>query len=741
MASMFVTYTRRILPPAVLLAMLAASSAATASAQDEKKATVEHPEVKDLSLAGVKQVEKEELLESLSITESRCVSLALKPFCLISKSPIFYKRAYLDRDELARDLIRARVFYWQRGYRDATVDTIVRADGRKAVKVTLVVNEGQPTRVSGVDLTQTIPLLNARDIRTRVLLKTGDPLNVFKLDTTRVRLRERLWEKGYSDARVDTSTQIDTAVRRATVTIKVDPRYVTRVREIEIVGAENVTQTTIRRSLSFEPGDVYRRSAVLESQRALYESNLFRRASIQVAGRRDSLKLVTVTVQEAPPRAVRLSVGFNTIDFAQVAARYTNYNWIGGARRLNLSGTIGNLFANQLNGNGIFYDVKNKTTIDAPQSKYFKPTYSASADVQQPWFGSPRNTLAFGIFAHRRSTPGIYIDQGYGTSATFTRLLTLQWPTSLNYRFEVTSVDASNVYFCVSNGVCDDATLLALRKNQRLSPLAFTTSLDRADDPYEPRKGMRARIDAEHASSFTISDYRYNRISSEASFFYPIGRRSVLASHVHGGYVNALASTATALDVTANQSRDLLHPRKRFYLGGATSVRGFMENQLGPRVLTISPLKLRGDTLCPATTALSACDPNAAHVADRDFNPRPLGGNMIAEASVEFRFPILGDFLGAVFVDGGYLAQNIDKDDLPKSRTAITPGIGARYLSPVGPIRVDIGWTPNRAETLTVITQDPTTRELVTLATKRRFAPSGGFMSHLTLHLSIGEAY
>jgi hypothetical protein len=165
--------------------------------------------------------------------------------------------------------------------------------------------------------------------------------------------------------------------------------------------------------------------------------------------------------------------------------------------------------------------------------------------------------------------------------------------------------------------------------------------------------------------------------------------------------------------------------------------------------LTISQNKLRGlSTAVPdslqCTGPITSCDPNASFIRTRDFDARPLGGNMVAEASAEFRFPVYKDFMGAVFVDGGYLAQNTDKS-LPKSKAAITPGIGGRYLSPAGPIRVDLGWNPVRSEKLSVVTEDTTggVRRLVTLPVtlKRNYAPSGGFLSHLTLHLSIGEAY
>ncbi|MEO7712282.1 MAG: BamA/TamA family outer membrane protein, partial [Gemmatimonadaceae bacterium] len=129
-----------------------------------------------------------------------------------------------------------------------------------------------------------------------------------------------------------------------------------------------------------------------------------------------------------------------------------------------------------------------------------------------------------------------------------------------------------------------------------------------------------------------------------------------------------------------------------------------------------------------------------------DFQPRPLGGNTVAEMNAELRFPLWNQLSGAVFVDAGVVTQNIDRS-LPGNRAAITPGFGVRYRSPVGPIRVDIGINPGRAERLPVISEEIVNgeRRLVRLDTRREYAVSrGGFMGvldRMVLHLSIGEAF
>lgn len=725
-------------------------SAVPAIAQSSQ-ATPSNPEVTRLTLKGVHAVDADELRMNIATDESHCNSVLLRPVCVFSKSPLFYTHVTLNRAELSRDMLRVMVFYFRRGYRDTQVDTAVTSDGHRSVHVTINVNEGKPTLVSQLSVVQDSTVLNRGDLRGTHRPQKDRPFNLIQLDSTLALLDSRLWDLGYSDAVIDTAVAIDTTAKTANITIKINPRWRSRVASIKVQGNKGVSTRTIMKSLSFKPGALYRRSDVLASQRALYESNLFRSAAIEIPQTDDSLKHVVIDLQEAPPRDARYSAGFNTVDFIQVAGHYAEYNWLSGAKRLTLDATVGNLFAHSLNGNGIFYDV-GKTAVGGSESQYLAPTYTASADMRYPWFGSPNNEAAFGVFAHRRSAPGIYVDRGYGLSATFTRTITPRGPLSLNYRFEETNTQAGDVYFCVNYGVCDAPTLEALRARQHLSPLALTFSVDRTDNTFEPRNGVRTQFALEHASSYTLSDFRYNRGTGDFAGFIPIGRHSVIGGHLRLGLVSALASTSQAVGIQNNtlDADGILNPRKRFYAGGSQSVRGYAEGQLGPRVLTISAAKLlANDAANPQCTAATIvkCNPNG-NFKDRDFDPRPLGGNRLIEGSVEFRFPLFGPLIGATFVDGAYLAQNTSPT-LPKSKAAVTPGVGVRYMSPVGPVRIDVGLNPTSSETLPVVTEDIANggNGLVTLDTPRVYSPSlqsGGLnsiLARLTLHLSIGEAF
>jgi outer membrane protein insertion porin family/translocation and assembly module TamA len=701
-------------------------------------------EVDRLVFKGVKSVDVAELKLSLYTEQSHCTSWILTPLCLLTHAHYVYARRYLNHEELKRDVLRSEVFYWKRGFRETQVDTTVVPRGHDGAVVTFLVNEGPPTLVSDITVTQTKPILTDREISSRLVLGKGTPLNLIRLDSSKVFLQQRMWDKGYADAVVDTTLAVDTANHSATVSLELDPKWKSTVSDIIVEGNKQIATRTILKSLTLKPGSLFKRSELLRSQRALYESNLFKRAAIEIPKQGDSSKVLIVTVTEAPLHEARASFGFNNIDFFQIEGRYTHYNFFGRARRLEVQAGIGNLFANSLNGRFIFRDafsgVINKSSV------YLQPTYNASVNFTEPWFGAPQNSFAVSLFSHRRSAPGIFVDRGFGSSVTFTREVVERAPVSINYRFELNRTDAGDVYFCINYGVCDQATLGALRNRHRLSPLTLTGNIDRANDPYSPTKGYRGEADFEHASVLTVSDFRYNRALVDGAVYRPIRSRGSLAGHLRFGWVSALESTESAIGVESKGQ--ILHPRKRFYAGGSRSVRGFGENQLGPRVLTIPAARLRRkDPGCTALVDITLCNPNAPDIVRLDFEPRPLGGNFVIESSAEYRFPLWKDRLvGAAFVDGGYVSQKT-APDLPKSRAAVTPGFGVRYRSPVGPIRIDFGLNPGRKEDLPVVTEQVVNGEtkLVTLQQRRSFSVGGGgfrgVLDRLVLHLSIGEAF
>jgi hypothetical protein len=144
-----------------------------------------------------------------------------------------------------------------------------------------------------------------------------------------------------------------------------------------------------------------------------------------------------------------------------------------------------------------------------------------------------------------------------------------------------------------------------------------------------------------------------------------------------------------------------------------------------------------------------------AGLQDKQFTPRPVGGTSLLEGSVEWRMPFGRKMEWAAFLDGaivgGSRLQNLtDIREVVRGSGAITPGVGFRYKSPVGPIRIDLGYNPKQTQSLRVATTtiDSLGRpQLVPLDTLRHYTTGGkatgfwGLFNRMVLHLSIGQAY
>lgn len=750
-----------------------------AQARDGGTGRPRPPEVRELKIRGMKKLSVSELRSALTTQPSSCVSILLKPFCLVAKPAAIYEHRFLDEDEFKRDVVRVLVFYFRRGYREARLDTTLVRDRNNGVHITLAITEGPPTLVERLTIRAVGRAIARGDTARAVRPRVGQPFSLLALDSSVARVRARLWERGYADATLTATSIVDDSTRKATIEVRVDRRKPVTIGDLTVTGNERISEATIRNSLTLEKGKLFRLSDLATSQRHLYESALFRRAVIDTARREagtgpDSVKSLVVRVKEGPPREARTSIGFTTADFVQAEATFSHAYLMGRPLQLRTGITVGNLLAQQLTKNKLFADIADMVRDD-DRGRYYAPTYQANLDLQQRWFGSPRNTIGAGLFLHRRSSPGVLVDRGYGASGTFTRELATRVPLSVRYQFEVARVDAGDVYFCVNYGVCDNATIGALRGQQRLSPLSFTISLDHTDIPFSPTRGVLARAEIEHASAYTGSDFHYNRAYIDVAAYRKVGvgdnvlGNTIVAAHLRAGWVDPLSSTANAVgDGVLNANQQILHPRKRFYAGGSQSVRGFGENQLGPRVLTVSSAALARGAMLGTDTVATPCSltaPSAACLAglkNESFQARPLGGTTLLEGGVELRIPVMRTLVAAVFVDGAILG-NGTATAITKSTGAVTPGFGIRYQSPVGPIRVDLGIRPTLQRALPVITEvrDSTTGRFrlvdLTGGAGCRSATSVGcrvypsplekqsvinrLTSRLTLHLSIGEAY
>jgi outer membrane protein assembly factor BamA len=139
---------------------------------------------------------------------------------------------------------------------------------------------------------------------------------------------------------------------------------------------------------------------------------------------------------------------------------------------------------------------------------------------------------------------------------------------------------------------------------------------------------------------------------------------------------------APTVDLQSGRA-NFVPPEQRFYAGGSNDVRGYGRNELGPLVYVVPRSALIDD---------ATIDPDSLELV----RPAATGGNRIGIANLEMRLPMpfLGDrFRLGAFVDAGALWNGGEP-----ARIRVTPGVGLRVTSPVGPIRLDVAWNHYRLE-------------------------------------------
>ena len=711
--------------------------------------------VASLEFAGANSVSKDDLKRIVFTRTSSCRLVLIAPLCKLSRSQVFIDRRRTTPAALGEDITKLRVYYWQRGFREAQVDTVL-VPAKHGAAVTFRIVEGEPTRIGTLDVAQHAPVLSARELTDAVVVRAGEPLDLIALDTTLNRLRDAVWNKGYGDVRVDTTVPRPDASHVVPVRIDVDPRWITRVGRVEFEGNRALSDATLRRGVLLRPGTLYTRDAVLESQRRLFQQPLIARAVVVTPPAGDSVKTITVAVAEQKARHVEATLGFNTIEFGE-AALELRHSALGAGRWLRLYGSVGNLLAEQLNGRGIFQQVipENPGFDTDP---FILPAYEASLTLTQPWIAGARTSAEIRAFANRRVLMGVAVDESAGGLLGIAHDLAPRTPIGINYRLESTRVQAGAVYFCAGYGVCDAATIEALSSRQRLAPIGATGWIDRSDDLDSPTRGYTALLDVEHASQSTGSTFEFNRILTDASYYKPFGGSAstygavstpkVLALHVRAGMVRPFDSDRAALGVST-PGEGIAHPRTLFYAGGMQSVRGFAENELGPRVLQVRSGSLLAAGCTVGSIASGVCDP--AGVPNDQLFPTPTGGSTLIEGNIELRVPLLKALSGVAFVDAAHVGTS-GLATVGHAKGAVTPGIGFRYRSPLGVIRLDFGLRPVGEELLPVVVAIPDLAgqyRIVQLQQEKSYSPVENpspstwraIGRRIVVHFAMGQAF
>jgi outer membrane protein insertion porin family/translocation and assembly module TamA len=659
-------------------------------------------ELRSIRFEGARAFPDPLLRAAIISTESKCKNFV---FELIQACRFGIGRAPEPVDTLALmgDVFRLRVFYADHGYREAQVELETRRAG-PVLYATFHIKEGAPVLVHTIELggTEALDSLSRVQVQRlvpRLPLKVGQPLDEIVVEATRDTLIDRLHNSGYANAEVFKRYRIPRdSGRVAHAGFDLAPGSRMYFGDPVIQNNQKVSTRVIRRMLAFRRGDTYSRAAILNSQRNLFGLEIFRsidiRTDLDAAG--DTIT-PHVLVEEGPLGRVRPGVGLSTAEYINTEFRWTARNFFGGARRIEIRARLSNILAGTLEETPGFEE-----TGGPP---FDELNYSLNADVTQPWFFDLYNSLGAGLFFERRSLVKVFVRTSLGGYFGVTRALAPATSISLSYRPELNYLDAEDEIFCISFVACEQDEIRLLREPHWLAPVSLSFARDRSNSLFSPTRGYILRLDAEYAASTTLSEFGYSRLAAEWTTYREPLRGLVLATRVRPGWARAI--DAAGLGV---------HPSKRFFAGGANSVRGFGQNRLGPQLLTINAVRelldpdpaigFDGCTAQQINGVGSAGACNISVLADSAtdrFTPRPVGGAFAFEGNLEARFPLIGSKLrGAAFVDVGQVWTAGARVRL--SDMIWTPGVGLRYASGIGTLRIDLGYNTAGGEQLQVLT-------------------------------------
>lgn len=529
--------------------------------------------------------------------------------------------AWLEPDSMKRLL---ESYCRSEGFFTATVSVGSPQDRNGRSVVEIVVNEGRPYSIGAIELTG-VPA-DMPGSREALGVSPGDRYRPATVEEGAGQLELRLRNAAYRDSSVEIETRVDQASAQVDVALRVTPGPRSILRDVIVEGAD-ATKPIVARSIVLPLEAPLDMAAIVETRRRLYDLDIYKTVDVQVqplatgapeaAGQAEQPVAARIIVEERPRYRLRYGLAINDEvigpdDRQQrlgFAADLENRNVFGlGASaklsvRLREDQQVGRFTV----GAKRFFGLPIRSTVFVERARE-----QINPDADSPTTSSV-STLT-GEQAYR-VRPGMELRYGYG-------------------------IERNHTFVQSDEPDAFDLTVNIAR---------FTTSglFDRRDDAFNPGRGWFTASTLELSAPGLGSDLTFLKYFAQVSDFIPLDRGMVIASAFRMG----LARTG---------NDEVLIPSERFYAGGANSVRGYREDDLGARGIL-------GDA---------------------------EGGSALLVMNGELRFPVFKRLRGVGFLDAGNVYPAIG--DISVRTLQVGAGGGARLDTPFGLIRFDVGLPVNR---------------------------------------------
>ncbi|MEO8499821.1 MAG: BamA/TamA family outer membrane protein [Vicinamibacteria bacterium] len=518
---------------------------------------------------------------------------------------------WLD-SEIAAERTRLLIELIQQGYAGATVSHEESGEPGSA-RVVFKIVPGSLTTVESVAI-EGAPALKDRTRESVVELLTREkkPFRARDVARDRSALLTSLRDDGYVDVSVEATTEFSDDRTQVAVVFQVTPGPRVRVGRILVVGLEDTKPLVVLRESRMKEGDFLSYQKILDTQSSLSATGLFTNVQIrELAGEKDERNLI-IEVKEGPRTTLVPGLGYAQTESWRASVELT---------RLNISG-LGRTASVFLRGS-LAGSTKALLSLTEPYAFHKRQSVNL-----QTYYDDDRSRAAFEF--HRL---------GFQTETVF-RL----HRGSLLARYTFQKTTTTNVATdCaeVNRALCDG----------KISGPSLVFIHDTRNDAIVPHQGTFYSLET-LLSLAAIGGDSFLKGSGFLARYEEVRKGIVLAGALRMGFSTALGAS------------DELPLPERFFAGGASVMRGFPTDGVGPGRF------------------------NAAHLFV------PAGGNALVYAALEARIDVARSFGFQIFAETGNVFARAPQIRLGQLREVA--GIGVTYRSPFGPLRLDWGFKLDR---------------------------------------------
>lgn len=638
---------------------------------------------------------------------------------------ILYEYSVFDRNVLQRDLARVEAIYREHGYYEAhaRAGRIYEKDPEH-VEIEILVEEGPVTKIRDVrvDGLDNVPKDIADLVRqgANLELKKDAPFEQEAFDKANTRVRRTLTDRGYAYTKVKNDAAVDLVTHTADAIFTVTPGHPCTFGPVTIEGLGPLPDDKVRQTASIPVGKSFSEADLDSAQQALLDLGVF--ASVEIKPelpdppREDGVVPIHIKVEPTRLRTIRLGGGLE-FDALKTDVHglvgWENRNFFGGLRTFAITFKPGvvlypirvnNIVAPSqfLPEERLRIDFLQPGLFEARTNGFIRPELNAQALLLNP--DPPPNQRVIGYAEFRNSI---------GAERKFLRHIDI----SLSHNFQ-----AAYPYVYVGTR---DPTLGTLY----ISYPELQANIDFRNDKVHPRKGFYLLNTLQVAGGPFGGQARDVKFQPDLRGYVPLSKKKwTLAARASVGilipqnYGGAVQHPRSQFEGSEDLTRDFqLTFFRGFFSGGPTQNRGYPLRGVGPHdfVPFLSP-----------TQALDQVNQQCGSTFDCRS---PTGGFTLWEASLEVRYDIHGPLSVAAFCDGSDVSPQ--QLDIRLDHPHLSCGPGARYDTPVGPVRLDVGYRLPGLQTIGGLT--PEEREPNTF-----FGSSGkGAGIPIAISFGIGEAF